>query len=503
MLHLPATPTRHVPHLPATPTRHVPHLPATPTIHVPLYFHSHSSSTYHSHSSSTCHSHFHLLATPTHHLLATPTHHLLATLTFIYLPLSLSSTFHSHSSSTCHSHFHLLATPTHHLLATPTHHLLVTLTSHIHAHIEDYCKFSWDAEALPPQLPLPPARTAKLRISAHAYIPHCFRLINDFSTGIVSSTIVADSRRMIEVPDSAAGDLVCKGSPRSITPTLTSYDERRRERTDGSVDKTEHPRSSLMDSLNLDRPTLPLRTSSGTNERPSSLYRAPPPDSSLKGTHSVTPSKKARNRVADGGRRDISGWNYGDIEFGLDKRASIRSDPGERGEHGERGGKSRFAYLKSLGKGSAHTSPTSSITTLAVVSDSSHPISIPNAMGMDESDLALRGNPVLKADAHSVRSGGLARNASFQSRTSKTSTSSLTRGGHSNIDKGDISAPTGPVVKDAVQPVIRKVKVEGKFSFEYSGGVGDGYYREVTSSVSIMVKPCLLFEQFDVTNCTK
>jgi len=292
-----------------------------------------------------------------------------------------------------------------------------------------------------------------------------------------------------------------KDSRRSATPTLSS-NGRQRDEKEATPPGRVHSSSSLMDSLNLERP-FQVRSGSETASSGSPTLRHPsPPDTSMKGTHFLT-TKKSRSR-GEGSRRDIGGWNYNDIDFGLDKRASIRSDPGERGEQGERGGgKSRFAYLKSLGRGSAHTSPTSSITTLTPPSstDPSPPISIPSAEGTEASD---------SAGKRAVKSGGLARNSSFQVRSSRGNSSPSTRGssgGQSSMVKGgSTSTSTGAVpvgLKEATQPVIRKVRVEGKFCFEYSGGVGEGYYREAVSAIAVTVRPCLLFDQFDVTNSTR
>ena len=311
---------------------------------------------------------------------------------------------------------------------------------------------------------------------------------------------------MIEVPVSA-GDLMVKDTRRSATPTPSS-NSRQDVDKEATPPGRVHSSSSLMDSLNLERP-FPARSGSETTSSGSpTLCHPSPPDVANKGTNFLT-TKKSRNR-GEGGRRDIGGWNYNDIDFGLDKRASIRSDPGERGEHSERGGgKSRFAYLKSLGRGSAHTSPTSSITTLTpplLSTDPSPPIFIP---GTEPADSAAKRAISWKAEPHTVKSGGLARNSSFQVRSSRGNASPSTHGGSggqgNSVKRSGVSTPTvaNPKgLKEAIQPVIRKIGVEGKFCFRYAGGVGEGYYREAISSVTVTIRPSLLFEQFDVTNST-
>ena len=169
------------------------------------------------------------------------------------------------------------------------------------------------------------------------------------------------------------------------------------------------------------------------------------------------------------------GLDYDDVVFGLDKRASIRSDPGDRD-------KGKFRSLK-FTSGSSHTSPTSSFN--SIPSDPSLPIAIPHTAHTTEHD---GGSGSSDSFGRSVQ--GLARN-SQGNKGSKGRT----------IAKMNISLPKGPLYKESP----KKVKVVGEFVFEYSGGEGAelGYYRESEANVSVVVRPCLLFEKFDISSSDK
>ncbi len=256
-------------------------------------------------------------------------------------------------------------------------------------------------------------------------------------------------------------------------------DERRRSREE------EESRTTLMDSLDLDHPHLSRNTlpnigrtpMSNPNQKYNSLVR------SKKGKGSGLPRK---------GNLEFDH----DVIFGLDKRASVRSDPGDR-EQGGGGAKSKLSQFRSLMGGSSHTSPTSSS---AIVSeDTTHPINIPNHAHSNDSE--VYGSPVHRFSSDSSSSGGKLVNVKHPSVQNKVVGSGKGRG---TISKGNISLPTGPLYKEVPQ-AFKKVKVVGVFRFEYTGGdgEGEGYYREVETEVAVSVNPGLLFEQFDITTCEK
>ena len=228
-----------------------------------------------------------------------------------------------------------------------------------------------------------------------------------------------------------------------------------------------------MDSLHLDPPLL-----SNSSTLPN-LGRASP--GSANKYNSILRQKKK-----GAGYMKPSGLSYNDVIFGLDKRASIRSDPGDR-DQGERG-KSR---PKPRVGGSSHTSPTSSISTLS--SDATQPISIPHTAShlVAAAHEISSHSPVFKVGSDSlVRAHphqSLARNASLQPRIAKP-----------GLVKGNISSPKGPLYKE----VATKQRVMTEFLLEYSGeaGAAEGYYRVAEATVYVTVNTCLLFEQFDISN---
>ena len=205
----------------------------------------------------------------------------------------------------------------------------------------------------------------------------------------------------------------------------------------------------------------------------------------------VKPPKSVQRRAVD----DVEAALDGGFSFSMDsKRASVRSDPGDR----EESKLSRFTLRKD--------SPS--------VHSETKPVAIPKSETTTGrlSDMSNGGSPMFFG-------GGAGGGASYQaSLTSgvlfgaESKTQSLARGLKSSNNKGKwhqsssgsntryISNPIGPLYKENLRPPS-KVKVVGEFSLEYSGGKGlqEGFCRECRTNVQIMVKPVLTFEQFDVT----
>ena len=182
--------------------------------------------------------------------------------------------------------------------------------------------------------------------------------------------------------------------------------------------------------------------------------------------------------------------------FGMDsKRASIRSDPGDR----EESKLSRFTFKKD--------------STSLIHHSETKPVAIPKSetAAARLSDLSNGGSPMLCAGGRVGGGGGgpsyqpsLASGVLF---SADTKTLSLARGSKGNKGKWQpspsaryISNPIGPLYRDNPQPPS-KVKVVGEFSLEYSGGRGlqEGFCREYRTNIQIIVKPVLTFEQFDVS----
>lgn len=190
-----------------------------------------------------------------------------------------------------------------------------------------------------------------------------------------------------------------------------------------------------------------------------------------------------------------------DVEAALDsyfinmdsKRASIRSDPGDRVESKL----SRFMSKKD----------TSHLT-----HSESKPVAIPKSetAAARLNDLSNGGSPIYFAGGGGGGGGpsnqsSLASGVLFGADKSQT----LVRGLKGSGNKGKwqpspsaryISNPIGPLYRENPRPPS-KVKVVGEFSLEYSGGRGlqEGFCRESRSNIQIIVKPVLTFEQFDVS----
>ena len=354
-----------------------------------------------------------------------------------------------------------------------------------HSYIDEFCHFSWDAGPLNSSLPLISNRKYSLCVSVKASIPYYYRLISDFTNTVLRQPHFSEAEEVKTIPQGTAQELsqttdsnVAAGS--STTSSLkrgqrtfqTLLGHRRKPSNEGlerGGSKQTRSGSSLMESLNLDHPLMDSRHS---NTVPN-MVRSSPARSSYKGTR----FKKNDSSKGSGQQKKSNHVNsmldYDDVILGLDKRASVRSDPGER-DQGDRG-KSKLKISR-VGV-SYHTSPTSSST--AIASDSMRPV---NIFGSIESDGT--------SSDSSAKTQSLKRNISFQASNPKV---------RPNINKGNISLPTGPLYKAVPQPP-KRVKVVGEFVFDYSGGksASEGYYREGGANVSVFVRPCLLFDLFDM-----
>ena len=171
------------------------------------------------------------------------------------------------------------------------------------------------------------------------------------------------------------------------------------------------------------------------------------------------------------------------------KRASIRSDPGDREE-------SKLSRL--FKKDTTH-----------LPHSDTKPVAIPKSETAASrlNDLSNGGSPMYFAGG----GGGPSYQASLASGVlfgADAKSQSLVRASKASGVKGKwqpspsaryISNPIGPLFRENRIP--SRVKVVGEFSLEYSGGRGlqEGFYRECRTNLQIMVKPVLTFEQFDVS----
>lgn len=344
-------------------------------------------------------------------------------------------------------------------------------------------------------VPLCRNQPVSILLSLHAHLPTGFRLIGDTLAGNMRPALFSEMGEVVPLSGSSpvgpeltlplgAASGGARPITRSITPNSSPVIKRtathQRKASNEGLGRRERAGSSLMDSLNLDTPLLDARSNSSTLPN---FERSSPSSSSHK-ANSLRRVKDKKSKVGNLKRvLDIDE----DI-FGLDKRASVRSDPGDR-ERREKGNK--FRGLKSHMSGSSHTSPTSSIA--SIPTDASQPISIPHR-SIDH-DVSGSG-PLFKTGSDSFGKGQVPLQA--------TNSQGKSAKGRATINKMNISLPKGPLYKEVVQSP-KKSRVIGEFRFQYSGGEGavEGYYREAEASVSVEVRPCLLFEQFDISNTDK
>ena len=156
----------------------------------------------------------------------------------------------------------------------------------------------------------------------------------------------------------------------------------------------------------------------------------------------------------------------------IDKRASIRSDPGDVQ------GRQRFnrKVLASDNKPVLFRKSEKVAVGLANMSSDGSTTSIDHELDSE------RSSPI--------------------QHTSPVSLVSSVKSSSKKFVKGSISSPVGPVYKCETperKMVLRK-EVKGTFVVEYSGGVGEkeGYYREAVVDFTAHVKPSVKFETFDV-----
>lgn len=344
---------------------------------------------------------------------------------------------------------------------------------------DKHCQFSWDKDSLAAMLPLSPNESSSLCVSVQACMPSGSRVIGDSIAGM-RPALFHETGGIVPLGRDSSLELtplVGVASGRTM-PTYGNHSPvvkrggrlltHRRKASDEGLDRcnTERRSSTLMDSLNLDHP-LDLLVDSRENTNTLPNFGRSSASGSAHKSNSLMHSKKS----VKGAHKRV-GLDYEDVVFGLDKRASIRSDPGDRD-------KGKFRSLK-FASVSSHTSPTSSFTSIPTL-----PIAIPHTVQATEHDAG--GN--LSSDSFGKSGQGLARNQGSKGSKGRT------------IAKMNISLPKGPLYKESP----KKVKVVGEFVFEYSGGEGAalGYYREAEANVSVVVRPCLLFEKFDISSSDK
>jgi hypothetical protein len=242
------------------------------------------------------------------------------------------------------------------------------------------------------------------------------------------------------------------------------------------------PSPTLVDSLNID---VPVRTSSVASY-PSSSDSLP-----LSIIHGISPLPRKKGRgmgVARTGstrsthNRRLAKYDEWDFnQFGDLKRASIRSDPGDRKREGS--GVLTRSPVSSGGSTPLLKSPSLASQTGSFAGDGELS---PSSVSCDGpafvyEHLSLprpsRGSP--KSPAHRppvVRKGG------------------------SGIKKNNISLPS-QLRHNTLAILPNEVAVTARFTLNYSGGDGGkaGYHRQMESSVKVRVHPSLYFDDFGIS----
>ena len=240
--------------------------------------------------------------------------------------------------------------------------------------------------------------------------------------------------------------------------------------------------SSIIGSLSLEHPALfDARVHKGSLGFPPKLA-------------SVTNYRQKRNTTLQRESKttfyidDFGAYDH-DFDQYLDKRASIRSDPGDEFAPISR---SRFSWKPKGNDSKPNAIPKSETVAGNMSNLSNGGFNLTEGTqrpppSVFEPDPEGSASPKSVPAISRVGSGGLIKS---QNRKSAT-------GG--SITKGAISLPTGPLYKAVPHPPSRK-KVVGQFVLQYTGGEGatEGYYRETATSVTVNIKPSLIFEQFDL-----
>jgi len=224
-----------------------------------------------------------------------------------------------------------------------------------------------------------------------------------------------------------------------------------------------------MESLDLEYPTqLPGRRESHTF--PTVLP-----------TQTAKQSKVMRRSIRRSAHKNSGEFSYDDLFDDLDKRASIRSDPGDV-PIPSRHRPTRKPFASDTKSIPIHKSESVAVGMASMPSE--------GAAG----SLSQGEQRMSKLEADSGKNSSVKHFPA--SRVGSVKPSSKKAGA---ITKGNISLPKGPLYKAVPRPPTRK-KVVGQFVVEYSGGDGEteGYYRETIVNITVYVKPSIIFEKFEV-----
>ena len=358
-------------------------------------------------------------------------------------------------------------------------------------------RFSFDHKYINSLLPITKSKTTSFRVTVQAKIPPWFRIINDATSSFARRAVGlfdCTSQGSIHTSDNTLKTshlLDFQSSSNNSTPNSSPIPKRTRgtplhgglsafkmptkRKSSDSAYSSLDQESMTLESLDLHIPQKPGQSSSQSSSPTryhSSLSRSVKP-----------PLKGGRKRAVDDVEAALDGY-----VFSMDsKRASVRSDPGDR----EESKLSRFIFKKETSLTHSETRPVAipkSETTAARLSDMSNGGSPMFFAGGPSYQPSLSSGVLFGAEP---KSQGLARGLKGSGSRGKWQSGTSNR---------YISNPIGPLYKEDLRPP-NKVKIVGEFSLEYSGGKGikEGFCRECRTNLQIIVKPVLTFEQFDVS----
>lgn len=352
--------------------------------------------------------------------------------------------------------------------------------THTHTYTEGYCEFSWDENSINSFLPLKKGKVGTVVVTIATKVPSWYHIIKD-TVGISVLSHKDGGLVTLSGQGSPSPDVLqSSSSSASNTPNSSPIMKRPRGARGWpakrkSSEDSSYSGSSLMESLNLDHPSFSLK---GTKTLPSIPRRLAYPQSKAQslGRHQKPPGR-------DDGLMDVEAAL--DLDSMSNKRASVRSDPGDRDNRPARNRPKPDSKPIPIPKTDSITAA-SRIPEIGSVIESS-PIPEPR-LGHTPTHQRMSSHPKFTSG---IRVGSLKIGPGHRRQVAP-------------LHKGVISEPLGPVFKELPR-LPNNEMVTGEFKVEFTGGQGaeEGFYREVVSKVPVTVRPCVMFEQFDIAMVTR
>ncbi len=366
--------------------------------------------------------------------------------------------------------------------------------------VDEFCKLSWSDSDLQSLLPLKKGEVVGFTVTVHAYIPSWYRVNNDIGVGISQPSLLAYSPGFIALPGakSSSPQTVPRSTERDGIPSVVVNSLPMHSSGASTFSRTPPNLSPLMKRASGLRTNLFLlnnfkrKSSHAIAPEAGDMHLSPSFDSSLIGSLSlehpalfdprvsktlpanISPGSQKRN--SQYGKPQKQSLEDHDFDKYVDNRASVCSDPGDNLSGSPQ---TKNLFLRRSKVTDTKSVPFPKSDTVAA-----------NLSHLGEQRLESRYSSVIQPSDLAGRAPPLARGVG-------------TRAGGSNkkgpLSKFDISHPTGPLYKAVPRPPTRK-KIEATVALQYSGGEGGraGYYREVTTTVTLTVRPSVIFHQVEV-----